>query len=163
MEKNEKTKSSKKWLWVVFGAIVLLILVSCLGGKQDETAKTADSQEAEKTVAEDVKKAIENECIDAKYGINKDFNPISITNYNFDIYDYAYTDKGDMIYLATWNGKDKKTDNQVVFQCYASKSGDGAITVYYIQAGGKDIWKGQSDVDYNSYNKDGTPMSPELH
>lgn len=68
-----------------------------------------------------------------------------------------------MIYLATWNGKDKKTDNQVVFQCYASKSSDGAITVYYIQAGGKDIWKEQSDVDYNSYNKDGTPMSPELH
>lgn len=58
MEKNEKTKSSKKWLWVVFGAIVLLILVSCLGGKQDETAKTADSQEAEKTVAEDVKKPL---------------------------------------------------------------------------------------------------------
>lgn len=156
MEKGKNTNRGKKWVWVVLGVLLLLVLICSLGGDNGGNQQNSDSSEG------DVKNLIENECTDAKYGINDGFNPISVTNYNFDMYEYSFTDKGDPIYLATWNGKDKETGDQVVFQCYASNN-NGSVTVFYIKAGETDIWKGQSDIDYSSYNKDGSPMYPELH
>lgn len=173
MKKDNIPFYKKAWFWVLVVAVCTLIYI--ISPKQDHEnnnmyidsgldAVDAENSEAPSAVQYGLtKNDIENECQDAKYGVNKGYDPIAISNYNFEMYEYAYDKDGNDIYVATWNGKDKNTKQQVKFQCYVSGKDAQNVTVYWISAGGNDIWKGQGDLNYASYNKDGSPMYPEMH
>lgn len=164
----------KPWFWVIIAILVLGI--GGIGASQPNQSEQNDTNrsnierssdtEAIETSKESVgptKNAIENECQDAKYGVNKGYDPISVGNYKFEVHDWAYTEDGTPLQLATWNGKNKASGEQVRFDCYFSGKSDDDIVIYYISAGTQPIWKSQADVDFASYNKDGTPYFPEMH
>lgn len=150
----------KAGFWV--GAIIaLFVLIYIVGPKKspDEGAQTEDKLAGTNLS----KNAVENACQDAKYGVNDGYSVIDISNYGFNTYEFAYDEEGNPLIIAEWNGKKKNTDEQVKFQCYVSGANNENIKVHYIRAGGNDIWKKESDLNYALYDKDGKPQYPELH
>lgn len=166
-----KTPFYKKW-W--FWLIIVVVIIGIAGAPQktdiannlndsraggDVAQVTEDNDQQPKTITE---QDIEDECTDAKYGINEGgFNPIYITDYNFQTYDYGYDEQGNVITLAEWNGK--KDGEKVIFHCYASGSNSDNIKVYWISADGVDLWKSELDLNQASYNEQGEPTYPDLH
>lgn len=160
-----KTPFYKKWwFWLII--VVVIIGAAGAGGSQKtgNMNKTEDEVISDESTANPVttpkpidKDVIENECTDAKYGINKDgFSPIYISDYNFQTYDYAYTEDGDTITLAEWNGK--HNGEKVIFHCYISGKDSDNLDVYWISADGVDLWKDEATLNSASYNKDGNPI-----
>lgn len=160
-EYKDLTKKEKLIGWGFIALIAIIIVAIIAGGSKN--GESADTTSPEKIQSTNLSKdAVENACQDAKLGVNDNgYNPIDVWDYNFTTYDYSYDKDGNSIIVAEWNGK--KDDEQVKFQCYVSGKDDESIKVYWVRAGGKDIWKGEGDVKYASYDKDGNPVYPDLH
>lgn len=161
-EYKDLSKKEKIIGWTVLAFIAIVVIAAVSGG----SAEKENSENVETNLIQGTnisKDAVENACTDAKYGINDEYDPIDALNYEFNSYDYAYDKDGNSIILSEWNGKKKDSDESVKFQCYVSGADDDSISVIYIRAGGKDIWKSMNDLYYHSYDKDGKPQYPDLH
>lgn len=173
MAEQAKANPKQDKIYTIIGAIICIgFLIWLFSGvftnkKSGNSENTASQPEyIEGTTI--TKSALEENCEDAKYGVNNGYDVIALSNYDFQTYDTGSYDKdGNLIIQAMWNGK-KKSDNQTVkFWCYVSGKANENITVHYISVGNSegrnDIWKTQKDLNANQYNKDGSPEYPELH
>ncbi len=161
-EYKDLSKKEKIIGWSALAVVVLIIIAMVSGGGEKIDSETgSDVQKIEGTNLS--KNAVETACQDAKYGVNDGYKPIDMLDYNFNTYEYAYDKDGNSIIIAEWNGKKEDTDEGVKFQCYVSGKDDKDITIHYIRAGGQDVWKKMTDLNFDSYDKDGNPVYSELH
>lgn len=172
-DNNPKQKSN---FFTGLIAIILLLVIAIIIGKinrgdgtssdnsQTDTTASESSETQEKIEGTNLtKSAVESECEDAKYGVAKDGRSvIYVWDYEFKTYEYANDVDGNKLMMGIWNGKDS-SDNVIQFKCYFSGPDDDNITIHYISAGGVDVWKTHTDLNFDSYWSDGTPEYPDLH
>lgn len=150
------------WLAILIICIVVVVAAGhTKNGSDNEKTATEDAKYIEGTHL--TQKAVEDICTDAKYGINDKYNPILISDYHFQSSHYAYDENGNTIIESTWNGEQKSNGEKVAFICYVSGGNDDELSVIHIRAGGDEIWKKQSDLDFATYKENGDPMYPDLH
>ncbi|MCR5700127.1 MAG: cell envelope integrity protein TolA [Candidatus Saccharibacteria bacterium] len=131
--------------------------------KAKEEAQAQEKQAEQKTASRLPDDIVEQECQDAKYYIQSSYykntvkSLISISNYNFGVYEDAYDKDGDRILMARWNGNDKNK-NAITFVCYISGSDKDNLTVHWISGNNVDIWKSEADLMYNTYDENGNKL-----
>ncbi len=181
MSDKAANKKQDKVYTLLGGLVVAGLLIwlgfAMFGGSKNETANDAASElgTSSETTKSDLientgltKSAVEETCEDTKYGVADGYNVIVMSNYDFQVYDTGLYDKDkNPIVQAMWNGKRESDEAIVKYWCYVSGVSDDSITVHYISVGDsadrEDVWKSQTDLDYNSYNSDGSPAYPDLH
>ncbi len=131
--------------------------------KAKEEAQAQEKQAEQKTASRLSDDIVEQECQDAKYYMQSSYykntvkSLISISNYNFGVYEDAYDKDGNRMLMARWNGNDKNK-NAITFVCYISGSDKDNLTVHWISGNNVDIWKSEADLMYNTYDKNGNKL-----
>jgi len=131
--------------------------------KAKEEAQAQEKQAEKKTASRLSDSIAEQECQDAKYYMQSSYynnnvkDIISISNYNFGVYEDAYDKDGNRMLMVRWNGKDK-SKNIITFVCYISGSDKDNLTVPWISGNNVDIWKSEADLMYNTYDENGNKL-----
>lgn len=169
MAEQKKEVSTSQYLLRNLGALVVAVLIIVIGvaigsnsGSETATGEEGATTEETTTTVEYIgdsnltQNGLEVACQDANLGVTDDGRTVvRILDYNFSATTYGnYDADGNPIVIVMWNGKDAD-DETLRFTCYASGPDDDNITVYYITAGGEDIYGSTTFLDSNSYTADG--------
>lgn len=146
MSSKSKIKSVAKWTLIVVGAFfVLVIIIGIATSKSDTKKSDTNTQKPAETTKSDTisQSAAENYCEDAGLlGKYVDISNTSIVTLSYKPY-YSdsgmKTSAGSPIYTLQWNGKDKSTDDSVLFVCEVSGT-DKSITLNSLAINGKAVY-----------------------
>lgn len=159
---------SKWWFWV--GAILVIVLIGAVffGEYPDEKVKQEQQQayqaEKKKKEEEDKKKAEQEKMDKLRWDLSGDcqeaviysqklpkYIEVNTITSNTTINEMGYYDKSKQpIYIVSWDGKDKLTEERVLFRCYVSKNGDKA-NIHWLHSGDVTFvgWEGYPKYDEN--------------
>lgn len=170
---NEKKKIkledlvSKWWFWVAVAVVVVFIgalfyeeePAEKKKPEQQQTAqvdnkkKEEDKQKAEQEKMDRLKWSLSGDCQEAVINSRKlpDYVKVNTITSNVTISNMGFYDKSKQpIYIVSWDGKDKLTEERVLFRCYVSKNGDKA-NIHWLHSGDVTFagWNGYPKYDEN--------------
>ena len=138
--------------------------------EKEETERKAklEKEEAERKAAEERAKreasrhkvsqnAAEQFCKDQVISRHPQIGSIKVSDYFGDYKEFYNNDNtfdknGDYIIRYQWTGKNKQTDQSILFSCYVSGRSDSDIALHYLSAGALDLY---GSINFENYNKDG--------
>lgn len=136
--------------------------------KKEREAEEQKRRDAEKKAAEDQAKrdasrhkvsesASEYFCKDQVISRHPQIGSIKVSDYfgnykEFYNNDNTFDKNGDYIIRYQWTGKNKQTDQSILFSCYVSGRSDSDVTLHYLSAGSLDLY---GSLNFEEYNKDG--------
>jgi hypothetical protein len=95
-------------------------------------------------------------CKDQVISRHPQIGSIKVSDYfgdykEFYNHDNTFDKNGDYIIRFQWNGKNKQTDQNILFSCYVSGN-DSDMTLHYLSAGVLDLY---GSLSFENYDKDG--------
>ena len=136
--------------------------------KRDEAKAKREKEEAERRATEErtmreasrhkvSESATKQFCKDQVISRHPQIGSIKVSDYfgdykEFYNHDNTFDKNGDYIIRFQWNGKNKQTDQNILFSCYVSGRNDSDMTLHYLSAGVLDLY---GSLSFENYDKDG--------